>query len=97
MQHIARTPSGKIITCDGCGAPVEKVLDGMTHPTPKGLYAGTDVVYVVCAPLPGNTGQPCLELARLADEIHLRSCEACRRALGHGRLAKILAELTTTE
>lgn len=88
----ALTPSGNIITCDGCGAPVEQVHDDMKHPTPEGLYVGPDITYIVCAPLPDGT-QPCLTLARLADELHLRTCATCRRSLGT-RLDAVIAELT---
>lgn len=65
---VARTPSGEIITCDGCGAVIEEVRDDMTFPV---LYphqwSGTDTVYIVCGPLPDNT-QPCLDAARRKDE-----------------------------
>lgn len=60
---IALTPSGKTITCDGCGAFVEEIREDMKHPVlhPE-LYRGSDVYFIVCAPLSDGT-QPCLELA----------------------------------
>ncbi|THA72518.1 hypothetical protein E6R60_26680 [Streptomyces sp. A0642] len=91
-MNIARTPSGEVITCDGCKAPVEDVTPDMEHPTPPGLYAGQNVRYIVCAPLPDGS-QPCLILARLNDELHLRRCTPCRRTLGR-LLDDVLAELT---
>lgn len=92
---IALTPSGKVITCDGCKAPVEEVTPDMEHPTPPGVYAGENVRYIVCPPLPDGS-QPCLTLARLDDELHLRHCTPCRHALGY-RLDVIVAELTSKE
>lgn len=70
---IARTPRGKPITCDGCGAAVEKVTAAMTHPLPRHVaittYGKADLSYIVCAPLPDGR-QPCLHLAQLADELY---------------------------
>jgi hypothetical protein len=76
---IATTPSGQPVTCDGCGAPVEAVTAAMRHPVPlevaHSVYGKDntdgDLVYIVCAPLPGGT-QPCLDLALLADELYER-------------------------
>lgn len=67
---------GQPVTCDGCGAPVERVTDAMKHPVPAkiaqavyGRAASPDFVYIVCTPLPGGT-QPCLDIALLADELY---------------------------
>lgn len=92
----AKTPSGKIITCDGCGAPVERVTESMRHPVPAGIALknyGTgnrdgNLVYIVCAPLPDGT-QPCLALAELAEELYDRcrcrvpGCDGTRCGGGH--------------
>jgi len=70
---IARTPSGQVITCDGCHAPVEEVTDAMRHPVPAeislAVYGRDDLHYIVCRPLPDGS-QPCLVLALLADELY---------------------------
>jgi len=102
-MSVAITPSGQPITCDGCGAPVEAVTAAMRHTVPlqvAHLVYGKentdgDLVYIVCAPLPGGT-QPCLDLALLADELYERvrcrvpGCDGtrCHRASpgGSGRL-----------
>lgn len=74
---VARTRSGRVITCDGCGAPVERVTARMTHPVPddiaRDLYGAPPggLVYLVCAPLPAGA-RPCLALALLADELFAR-------------------------
>uniref|UniRef100_UPI003F491408 hypothetical protein n=1 Tax=Amycolatopsis sp. CA-293810 TaxID=3239926 RepID=UPI003F491408 len=76
---IATTPSGQPIVCDGCGAPIEVVTAAMRHPVPREIAQAVygkdnhdgDLVYIVCAPLPGGT-QPCLDLALLADELYER-------------------------
>lgn len=78
---VALTPSGKVITCDGCGAPVEEVLDSMKHPVLRPyLYEpwlrGVHVDYIVCAPLPDGF-QPCLGLAQLDEELFERT--RCRK------------------
>ncbi|WP_148086537.1 hypothetical protein [Micromonospora sp. HM5-17] len=74
------TPSGRPVTCDGCGAPVEKVTAAMRHPVPPDtgltLYGRPDLEYIVCGPLPDGS-QPCLVLAWLADELWDRV--RCRR------------------
>ena len=52
----------------------------MKHPVPPGIARAVygkdnsdgDLVYIVCAPLPGGT-QPCLDLALLADELYERA------------------------
>lgn len=78
-MRIARTPSGKVITCDGCAAPVEEVTPSMRHPVPmaiaKDVY-GIDnrdggLVYIVCRPHEDGS-QPCLVLALTADELYER-------------------------
>jgi hypothetical protein len=73
---VATTPSGQPIVCDGCGAPVEAVTEAMTHPVPRAValavYGKTDLIYVVCAPLPDGS-QPCLVLAQLSDELYDRT------------------------
>lgn len=76
--NVALTPSGQVITCDGCGTAVERVTDAMTDPVPDdiardvyGRYPG-ELVYIACAPLPDGT-QPCLGLALLADEMYERT------------------------
>ncbi|HKT04967.1 MAG TPA: hypothetical protein VJT31_36085 [Rugosimonospora sp.] len=85
--QVARTPSGQVITCDGCGAAVEQVTDAMTHPVPDDIAADVygaqpgGLLYIVCAPLPGGT-QPCLDLALLADELYQRT--RCRVPGCHG-------------
>lgn len=102
-MSVATTPSGQPITCDGCGAPVEAVTPAMKHPVPSGIARAVygkdnrdgDLVYIVCAPLPGGT-QPCLDLALLADELYERArcrvpgCDGTRchqaRPGGDGRL-----------
>ncbi len=76
---IATTPSGRLIACDVCAAPIEAVTDAMRHPVPREIahaVYGKDnssgsLVYIVCAPLPDRS-QPCLVLARLADELYER-------------------------
>jgi hypothetical protein len=78
-MSIATTPSGRLIVCEGCGAPVEAVTDAMRHPVPPAIahaVYGKDnsdgnLVYIVCAPLPDGS-QPCLDLALLADELYER-------------------------
>jgi len=69
---VARTLSGEVTTCDGCGAAVEEVTAAMTRPVPRelalGLYGRPSLTYIVCAPLADGT-QPCLDLAQLADEM----------------------------
>jgi hypothetical protein len=89
------TSSGHLITCDGCGAPVEAVTVAMKHPVPPRIAlavygkdnADGDLVYIVCAPLPGGT-QPCLDLALLADELYeqvrcrVPGCDGTRCHLG---------------
>lgn len=101
-MSVAATPSGQPITCDGCGAPVEAVTAAMRHPVPPEIACSVygkdntdgDLVYIVCAPLPGGT-QPCLDLALLADELYERArcrvpgCDGTRchqaRLRGNGR------------
>lgn len=77
---IARTPSGQPITCDGCGAAVERVTEEMKHPVPEEValrtYGQQGLVYIVCAPL-SDGAQPCLDLAKLADELY--ETVRCRR------------------
>lgn len=72
---ISCTPSGQPIICDGCGAVVEEVTEAMRHPVPREIairnYGKTDLVYIVCAPLPDGR-QPCLDLAQLAEEMYDR-------------------------
>lgn len=79
-MSIATTPSGKPIVCDGCAAPVERVVPAMVHPVPidiaRDVY-GIDntqgnLNYIVCSPLPDGD-QPCLTLALLSDELHERT------------------------
>lgn len=80
---IALTPSGRPITCDGCGAFIEVVREDMKHPV---LYphqwAETDVIYIVCRPMPDGS-QPCLDLAQLADELF--EATKCRKPGCTGR------------
>ena len=78
-MSIATTPSGRLIVCDGCAAPIETVTAAMKHPVPREIAQavyGKDnrdggLVYIVCASLPDGS-QPCLELALLADELYER-------------------------
>lgn len=74
-MSVALTGSGKPIICDGCRAPVEAVTEAMKHPVPRevalAVYGQEDLVYIVCAPLPDGS-QPCLELAKLSDELYER-------------------------
>lgn len=74
---VALTPSGKTITCDGCGAPIEAVTDAMQHPVPEDLaianYGHTNVIYIVCRPLPSGD-QPCLAVAQLGEELYRDAC-----------------------
>jgi len=48
---IERTPSGQPVTCDGCGAVVERVTPAMQHPVPdqiaRAIYGRTDLIYIV--------------------------------------------------
>lgn len=73
MSNVALTPSGSVITCDGCRAAVERVTDAMKHPLPAELamanYGRTDVHYIVCAPMPSGD-QPCLTIAQLNEELY---------------------------
>ncbi len=77
---IERTAGGETITCDGCGAPIERVTDEMTHPVPDDVatttYGQTGLICIVCAPLPDGA-TPCLDLAMLSDELYERN--RCRR------------------
>lgn len=65
---VVVTPSGQPVTCDGCGVTFNKITDDMVHPVlyPEN-WAGEDLVYIVCPPLPDGT-QRCLKLAQLLDE-----------------------------
>lgn len=66
----ATTPSGRPITCDGCGSVIsrEEVTEAMTSPIPDEIsvenYGRAGLVYIVCQPLPA--GQPCLVQPRAA-------------------------------
>ncbi len=77
-RNVALTPSGQVITCDGCAAPVEAVTAAMTQPVPddiaREVYGRPPgaLVYIVCAPLPDGS-QPCLDLALLADGLYPRT------------------------
>ena len=76
--RLARTLSGRPITCDGCGAPVEKVTENMQHPAPPEEW-GPNVVYIVCGPLPDGS-QPCLDEALLNGGAGgLCPCQACAK------------------
>lgn len=85
-SRLAFTPSGKPITCDGCGAHVElphgadEIPENMVHPVPDDValrnYGKTGLNYIVCSPLPDGS-QPCLVLAELDDELYGRV--RCRR------------------
>lgn len=72
---VERCTDGTVVTCDGCGAPIEQVTPAMQHPAPVQTW-GPGVVYIVCRPLPDGS-QPCLDLARLSDELFERV--QCRR------------------
>lgn len=74
-EQYARTGSGKPVLCDGCGAPVLAGYDvaGQVWPIPADLaisvYGRADLVYIVCPPPAAGGGfNPCVDLARLADE-----------------------------
>jgi hypothetical protein len=85
---VARTPSGKIITCK---APIEEVGEDMTTPTPDGLYPpGT--VFITCRPMPGDQ-ETCLDKARQIEADHLRQCGQCHSAFGSLRVAAFIIEL----
>lgn len=78
-MSIATTPSGRLIVCDGCAAPIETVTPAMKHPVPPEIAqtvydkdnSSGSLVYIVCAPLRDGS-QPCLDLAQLADELYER-------------------------
>jgi hypothetical protein len=70
-----RCRDGSLVTCAGCGAPVEAVTPEMVHPAPEAVW-GPGVVYVVFRPM-ADGSQPCLVLAQLADELYERV--RCRR------------------
>lgn len=74
---VATTASGQPITCDGCGAYIERVdAATMVVPLPPDLavrnYGHTGVSYIVCAPLPDDS-RPCLSLAELDEEMSDRT------------------------
>jgi hypothetical protein len=64
-------PVKRVMVCDGCGADLPALSPTMVHPAPVDLWED-DAVYTVCPPQDDNT-QPCLELARLGDEMYRRA------------------------
>ncbi len=69
---MALTPRGVPITCDGCGAFIEEVTNAARHPVPDDIaianYGKAGLNYIVCPPR-ADSIQPCLDLARLAEEL----------------------------
>lgn len=66
---VAITLSGQPITCDGCHKPFandDAVDAALVAPAPAYIY-GAEVVYLVCAPAPGELSS-CLLAARAVDE-----------------------------
>jgi hypothetical protein len=57
--------------CDGCGADLHALSPTMVHPAPADLF-GDGVVYTVCPP-DEQGRQPCLDVAKLEDELVRRA------------------------
>lgn len=74
-REPARTGSGKIVTCDGCKKPVMAGFDVTTQVFPidpevsRAVYGTAALVYIVCPPR-AEGWHPCLDMARLADEMY---------------------------
>ncbi|WP_337825195.1 hypothetical protein [Amycolatopsis sp. A1MSW2902] len=90
-MSIATTPGGQPIVCDGCGAPVETVTAAMRHPVPHEVAHAVygkdnrdgDLVYIVCAPLPGAASRAWTWRCSPTNATN-GSAAACRAATARG-------------